>query len=168
MNEHLYQAYSDAQEQCGLEVGDKVRVLRRASTEELGWGVGWAEPMDRSIGEVFEIHTMHQFDGRANTGVRLSNSFNYPFFVLELVEKREVIDNDEELQVLVDEVWDDARGDVPAAPVPEPGVVNVGLAELRQEVAEEVARDMDGWQRRHQQAMRAWVDLAPPRDRGDR
>lgn len=44
----IREAYKVMQSQCGIEVGDKVRVLRKAKSREMGWGVvmvlgmGWA------------------------------------------------------------------------------------------------------------------------------
>ena len=77
------ECYKWGQENCGLGVGDKVKVLRKAKNGEMGWENNWISPeMDRQIGGVFEIINL------IKGGISLSpDAHRFPFFVLELVEK---------------------------------------------------------------------------------
>ena len=59
--------------------GVVVRVLRKAGEYEGGWNCGWVSAMDGSIGNLLRIDTNEGLDG-----IRLSNGFLYPFFVLEV------------------------------------------------------------------------------------
>ncbi len=76
----LQEAYYLMLKATGLKKGDKVRVLRKTTAyHELGWYDSWAHDMDASIGQVLTIVTI----GRH---IKLSDEWNYPWFVLELVE----------------------------------------------------------------------------------
>lgn len=82
----LQEAYRTLQGASGIEVGDKVRVLRRAKDHEMGWDNSWIDDrMDRFIGGVYEVAVVDE------DGIRFSSSvgprFSFPFFVLEVVEK---------------------------------------------------------------------------------
>lgn len=81
----IKEAYKVMQENCGIEVGDKVRVLRKAKDYEMGWGNSWADGMDDWIGNEFIVNKV--WDGE---GIKLDTNddyYNFPFFVLEIVEK---------------------------------------------------------------------------------
>lgn len=54
-----------------------VRVLRKAKAFEEGWGCEWVSPMDVSVGKFLHIKRDEGCDG-----LRLSDGFLYPFFVL--------------------------------------------------------------------------------------
>lgn len=78
--------YKTAQAECGLKVGDKVRVVRKAETHEKGWSDSWISPMYSLIGTENTIASI----GLAGVGIRSNNSdFYFPFFVLEKVEANE-------------------------------------------------------------------------------
>lgn len=77
------EAYNTLQKASGIEVGDTVRVLRKAQQNEMGWGTYWAKMMDKTIGETFVVTEVRDGVGIYN----LSNYCAYPFFVLELVIK---------------------------------------------------------------------------------
>lgn len=68
---------------CGIGVGDSVKVLRKAGNKEKGWGTGWVPEMDSAIGGTLTV------EGGGERGFRLSDGYNYPFFVLELIQKKE-------------------------------------------------------------------------------
>lgn len=78
--------YTKAQENCGLKVGDKVRIIRKAASYENGWNNNWAYYMDMWVGEIAEIRNT-----RHSAGVLLYNedlpfdSYSFPYFVLEKV-----------------------------------------------------------------------------------
>jgi len=74
--------YVEHQKASGLKVGDKVRILRKAKDYENGWDNSWAHPMNRSIGQIDTIISVHD-----NTGIQLkSDGYDYPFFVLRKVQ----------------------------------------------------------------------------------
>lgn len=71
-----------------LKVGDEVKVLRKAKTEELGWELGWNENMNKLIGQTLKIYRIHP-----SKGIRVCESpyFSVPFFVLEPTNMTPVI-----------------------------------------------------------------------------
>lgn len=80
---NLQEAYKVMQANCGIEVGDTVKVLRKAKSYEMGWEDSWALAMDETVGE---LYTVISYDEEYKE-FRLDNHFQYPFFVLELVKK---------------------------------------------------------------------------------
>lgn len=87
----LKKAYLRMQKESGFNIGDTVRVLRRADSGEWGWCNNWSDDMDIYVeGADYEITDIDKF------GVRLGDDYQFPFFVLELVEKAKV---DETLEV---------------------------------------------------------------------
>lgn len=77
----LQDAYKILQDNCGIEVGDKVKVLHKTANEELGWGYCWVSEMDACVGR--ELTVVNVKTG----GICLEDRHYYPWFVLELVEK---------------------------------------------------------------------------------
>jgi len=80
--------YFAAQGQCGIEVGDWVRVERSAETGEQGWKVYWNPKMDSHIGGEYRVSYCTVF------GVVLDlrdseRSFYFPYFVLSKVDPPE-------------------------------------------------------------------------------
>jgi len=66
-------------------IGSKVRITRRAKDQEDGWKVGWVDTMDANIGEVGVVE-----DDKGIVGLEIRHCnglWNYPHFVLEMVEK---------------------------------------------------------------------------------
>lgn len=66
-----------------LKKGDKVKVLRKASHGEMGWGTVWTSGMNETVGEELTIH-LFDTDEDGN-GIYLDSGYWYPFFVLELI-----------------------------------------------------------------------------------
>jgi len=85
------EAYLVLQKASGIEVGDTVRVVRRAESEELGWGEVWADRDEIFLEKSLECVVIKDLE---NSGFRIrSNQDNIetttlPFFCLELVEKK--------------------------------------------------------------------------------
>ena len=85
---NIQEAYKVMQDNCGIEVGDYVKVLRKAQNHENGWKLSWKKRMDIFIGNTLEV-----LDKNDDWGFQLSASdgfygyYHFPFFVLELVEK---------------------------------------------------------------------------------
>lgn len=67
----------------GFKVGDYVKVTRKATSHEFGWGNGWNPYMCISVGEVLRITSD---DGSEGFGLSDEHGLRYPFFVLEQVE----------------------------------------------------------------------------------
>lgn len=79
------EAYITLQEKYGLRIGDTVRVLRRAKSNEMGWVNSWTDEMDTTVGNEYEI-----LDILGNIGVLLKGiDCCFPFFVLEKVKEVE-------------------------------------------------------------------------------
>lgn len=78
----MEKVYLDAQNACGLKVGDYVKVLRTPDDCEAGWN-----RRDYSIcevGKVYQINAINDF----GISLKYENFLNYfPYFVLEKVEK---------------------------------------------------------------------------------
>lgn len=81
----IREAYKVMQSQCGIEVGDKVRVLREARSYEMGWGPVWNGEMTDAVGEVCTVLEVGESSGFKLDGH--GRCWWFPFFVLELVEK---------------------------------------------------------------------------------
>lgn len=78
----LEKAYKLMEKNCGLKEGDKVRVLRKATSHELGWCNSWVEPMDDMVGKEATV----DFVSKAGVGIRFKGmSYHYPWFVLEKI-----------------------------------------------------------------------------------
>lgn len=82
---NLNEAYELLQEEFGLEVGDEVKVLRKAKDYEMGWGNTWAsgEMMTEMVGNSYTIE-----DIDSHSGIGLSNGWYVPFFILEVTRKK--------------------------------------------------------------------------------
>jgi hypothetical protein len=80
----VQEAYKVMQDNCGIEVGDIVKVLRIAKDYEMGWSSFWKKGMDGYVGKTFTVSRI-----RPGNGIFTSHgSWWFPFFVLELVSKK--------------------------------------------------------------------------------
>ena len=75
--------YIKDQMECGIKVGDQVRVLRKSRSYVRGWGTCWVSEMDKSIGKILKVNV-----GRDGCGLELSDGYWYPFFVLKKITAR--------------------------------------------------------------------------------
>ena len=75
-------AYKVLQAASGIAVGDKVKVLRKAKSHELGWQDSWADAMDEMIGNVYDVQNIN---GKGDIQL---NDWYFPFYALEVVEKK--------------------------------------------------------------------------------
>lgn len=66
-------------EHFGVKVGTRVRVVRKAVGEELGWLDGWIDDMDDMLGGNFPITRI------APNGIAVNNEWSFPFHVLEVL-----------------------------------------------------------------------------------
>lgn len=74
------QTYQINHRASGIEVGDTVRVTRRAAAYSGGWANTWPPDMDNSVNLVYRVAR----DG-GSQGFGLSNGYDYPYFVLEKI-----------------------------------------------------------------------------------
>ena len=83
----ISEAYRVLEANCGIEVGDTVKVLRRVvGRGRWGWRLDWTSDMDAMIGKEYKVERFE-----LGCGFQLVGSSGYrryfPFFVLELVKK---------------------------------------------------------------------------------
>lgn len=69
-------AYLVLQNDSGIKVGDKVKVLRKAKSYEMGWSQTWDREMDLCVGKEYIVKNVNSF------GISI-NGLYFPFFVLE-------------------------------------------------------------------------------------
>jgi len=74
-------AYLKLHRACGIKVGDKVKILRKAKTQEMGWDNAWVEPQNKTVGKILEV-TGDSDDKGFYLG---SSIYAYPFYVLEKI-----------------------------------------------------------------------------------
>lgn len=77
------EAYMKCQKACGLEVGDRVKVLRIAEDHEDGWTNSWVNEMNPMVGKIHTITSINEYGGISLSG-GLGN-FGFPFFVLKKI-----------------------------------------------------------------------------------
>lgn len=79
--------YLEGHMNCGIKVGDRVRVTRKAEDLENGWGDFWAEDMDTEIGQTLIVVEDYKKYGFACQKTLDENDLYraYPYFVLEKI-----------------------------------------------------------------------------------
>ena len=86
----MRQNYEKRQRECGLKVGDFVKILRKAKDDENGWDNYWPEEADTWVGKTGEII---EDGGGAGLKVFLEEENDwwlFPYFVLENVEEKKL------------------------------------------------------------------------------
>lgn len=81
--------YRDAQAACGPEVGDYVRVIRKAYNHEAGWDNAWPTNMDKTIGMVGKVVEVSRTGIRISFASPVNECWYFPYFVLEKTDKPE-------------------------------------------------------------------------------
>ena len=92
----VYTSYIENQREWikknNIKVGSKVKIIKKADSEENGWGAYWNSFMDDSINEVGIVTTI---DDKSNNNIGIQvylenkdNYYFYPYFVLEKVENK--------------------------------------------------------------------------------
>lgn len=74
--------YGELHAECGLKVGDWVKITSTAGSRAHGWGDTWAARMSECVGKIFQIET-----DRGSKGFYLKEAeARFPCFVLEKVD----------------------------------------------------------------------------------
>jgi hypothetical protein len=83
-------SYEERQAECGLKVGDKVKILRKVADYEDGWGNTWNEEgMDDFVGRIGKIVGELPCAGFDVFLEEKNDWYYFPYFVLEKVEENE-------------------------------------------------------------------------------
>ena len=86
----MEKVYKERQAECGLKVGDKVKILRKVVDYEDGWGNTWNEKgMDDFVGRIGKIVGEHPCSGFKVFLEEKDDWYFFPYFVLEKVEENE-------------------------------------------------------------------------------
>ncbi len=75
-------SYVELQKQANFHINDTVVVMRIARHGEQEWENTWADVMNLSVGKILTITNI--LDA---SGIRLSDSYAYPYFVLKKVNE---------------------------------------------------------------------------------
>ena len=87
----MEKTYKERQDECGLKVGDKVKILRKVVDYEDGWGNTWSEEgMNDFVGRIGKIVGEHPHTGFQVFCEGLKDLYRYPYFVLEKVEEKKL------------------------------------------------------------------------------
>lgn len=83
----LNDAYNLLQKESNLQIGDTVKVLRKAESYEMGWNADWSESMDQLVnqcGKIIEINCfiVVEFDDK--------KIYYLPFFILEKINNQDI------------------------------------------------------------------------------
>lgn len=82
---NIKQAYKLMQDNSGLKVGDRVKVLRKAQNGEMGWDDTWSDEMDHLVGQDCIVDNI---SGSNIYVYYFGDEWAYvvPFFILEKIE----------------------------------------------------------------------------------
>jgi hypothetical protein len=78
----LQKAYVTLQDACSIVEGDRVKILRAAEDEEMGWDMVWAPSMDAWVGNEGTVISINDMDG-FKVDIDDGCTCYVPFFVLE-------------------------------------------------------------------------------------
>lgn len=85
----MEKSYEERQRECGLKVGDKVKILRKVVSFEDGWDNYWSEGADTWVGKTGVIIGDSKVVGLKVFLEEEDNWWYFPYFVLEKVEDNE-------------------------------------------------------------------------------
>ena len=86
--DNLKEAHRIMQQNCGINIGDTVRVVRRAKSREMGWTAIWLEDMDKAVGKEGVVGNIYNSEDILGIAVL---HYNFPFFALEKVESAQPV-----------------------------------------------------------------------------
>jgi len=84
-------SYLDGYKKCGINVGDKVKVKRKAEDLEAGWSDSWVSDMDSAVGRIGVVIGKN---GKYGFELRFRpikskvdpTGYTFPYYVLEKVK----------------------------------------------------------------------------------
>lgn len=85
----MEKSYEERQRECGLKVGDKVKILRKVVSFEDGWENYWSEGADTWVGKTGVIIGDSKVVGLKVFLEEEDDWWYFPYFVLEKVEDNE-------------------------------------------------------------------------------
>lgn len=99
LREKRSKKYLELQSNSGINVGDKVKVVSKATSDQFGWDNVWASEMNQAMDKSYTVASIS--DG----GIRFTENiagydFAFPFFVLNVIEERK--ENFEKLMSMTD------------------------------------------------------------------
>ena len=77
--------YLEGHRNCGIKVGDRVRVTRKAESRKAGWDNWWEEGMDEFVGETVIVLVDWENHGFRCVQPEGYEFFVFPYFVLEKI-----------------------------------------------------------------------------------
>lgn len=77
--------YLEGHRNCGIKVGDRVRVTRKAGDWEDGWDNCWNDGMDEIVGETVIVLVDWENYGFRCIPPEGNEAFVFPYFVLEKI-----------------------------------------------------------------------------------
>ena len=78
--------YLEGHRNCGIKVGDRVRVTRKAESCEDGWDNIWVYEMNSSIGVVGTVYLdNHQMGYTLEFDIEAPCYLDFPYFILEKI-----------------------------------------------------------------------------------
>lgn len=79
--------YIQNQNLCGINIGDKVKVIRKAANFENGWDNEWTPSMDAAVGNEYKVIFNN---GALGFSLDFDSDMDFPYFVLsKVIEKPE-------------------------------------------------------------------------------
>ena len=87
----MEKSYEERQRECGLKVGDKVKILRKVVSFEDGWDNYWSEGADTWVGKTGVIIGDSKVVGFKVFLEEENDWCFFPYFVLEKVEDKETL-----------------------------------------------------------------------------
>lgn len=92
VSEKMSKLYMEAQnewiEENNVNIGDTVKITHSVKSHTMGWNNTWIDVMDQYVNNNLYVEDISISRG-VDAGIRLSNRFRYPFFVLEIVQRKE-------------------------------------------------------------------------------
>lgn len=78
-------SYLERQNECGIKVGDKVKVVRNAADYEDGWDNEWIPIMNAAVGNEYKVIANN---GELGFTLDLDSSYDFPYFALSKVAEK--------------------------------------------------------------------------------
>ena len=76
----IEEAYQIMSKESGINIGDTVKVIRKASDYEMGWPTTWNPDMDDAVGNEYTVSAIDIGE------YQLDCLYWFPFFVLEKIK----------------------------------------------------------------------------------